>query len=1016
MAGVAALEPYIGKEDPNTLFELIEELAEGSFGTVYKGRHLPTGQIMAVKIIALDEDETFDDLVIEIAILSKCNSDNVVRYFGSWQKGDELFIAMECCDGGSVTEIYQELNSPLTEPQIALICRETLKGLEYLHNTMSIIHRDLKGANILLTEDGGVKLADFGVSGQLSANTTKRLTFIGTPYWMAPEVIENRSSPVPYDTKSDIWSLGITLIELAEAEPPLSEIHPMKVLFQIPYRDPPQLKSPERWSKDFVNFIAVCLCKDPQQRKTATELLKHPFVQNCKDRSILVDVIDRYKKARAAERDADLEDDEDGDSESHGVATPETPKKPSEADSKAEPKKQGTLPSSPTTPHRANGASSESPAPSPSQSPHVSQSSALVHTPTSSQHTINRTARPKTIRKTLDRRNIEVQRGMNRKIVKLQLKEIKKQQRLQAKEIEVQQKTQLKEKEDLSRQHQSKQLQLTKQQQTKEEKLAKTHKNDRDQHQRSQRSERESLGRQQQKESGQQQTKTSNHQKQQQKEHKEVQRLQQKQKDIEHKESQKTSMQTPKLLKQIQKELKLADTQDTLWQDTIFQQAQDQQKLQDDQTLAQQQGQHEYKLVMEHAQAFHNYTYMQLVQAQQLQVEILNESHSLARDQTNSEQANLVTHLMQAQALEAQHLNDRQAMEKDQHLRLQSTDQKNCIKEFRDKQKQDLRNFVKQQTIALKNAKNDKKLKAQQKEEKDKHVQKQATDDKANLERLHKEKVEEDEMLSKHQQDQVRRMQEKHADAMKQVQQAHATQRDMLAQEQSRATQQQQVDHYKGRKQLLKQHQAEELLLQHDQHQIGVSLQQTQQKEQENMLKDFQQKQIQLKEDQHKEQLAAQVETHRMQIAEQQKKQEKNKTKLPQEIQFLQQEHAKIETEKIQVQNKEIQTLLQEHKQQIAQLQVDQQRQQQQLIQEQTDQKQLLQQDHTRARAQLKQEKPEFNHNLTTSTSLSSGSASPSPSLESRHSHSSSLHKRNPSSLSGAGKILKSGRGNSISS
>eukprot|EP01132_Coremiostelium_polycephalum_P003594 gene3594-4476_t len=309
MSGIASLEPFVGKEDPNELFDLIEEIAEGSFGTVYKGKHLPSGNIMAVKIIALDEDETFDDLVVEIDILNRCNHNNVVKYYGSWVKGDELFIAMECCGGGSITEIYQELSVPLTESQIAYVCRETLKGLEYLHNNC-VIHRDLKGANILLTDGGEVKLADFGVSGLLDKQS-KRNTFIGTPYWMAPEVIENRSNPVPYDTKADIWSLGITLIEMAEAEPPLSEIHPMKVLFQIPYRDPPKLKNQENYSKDFINFISSCLHKDPNQRKTASELLKHPFVTNTKEKSVLTDLITKYKKLRAAEMEMAEEQEDD---------------------------------------------------------------------------------------------------------------------------------------------------------------------------------------------------------------------------------------------------------------------------------------------------------------------------------------------------------------------------------------------------------------------------------------------------------------------------------------------------------------------------------------------------------------------------------------------------------------------------------------------------------------------------------------------------------------------------------
>ncbi|XP_036425076.1 mitogen-activated protein kinase kinase kinase kinase 4 isoform X1 [Colossoma macropomum] len=318
--------------DPAGIFELVEVVGNGTYGQVYKGRHVKTGQLAAIKVMDVTEEEE-DEIKLEINMLKTYSHHrNIATYYGAFVKkspagqDDQLWLVMEYCGAGSVTDLVKKTKGNcLKEDWIAYICREVLRGLSHLHSH-HVIHRDIKGQNVLLTENAEVKLVDFGVSAQLDRTIGRRNTFIGTPYWMAPEVIACDENPEStYDYRSDLWSLGITALEMAEGAPPLCDMHPMRALFLIPRNPPPKLKS-RKWSKKFLTFVESCLVKNYMHRPCTDTLLRHPFIKDLNERQVRImlrDHLDRTRKKKGEKEGTEYEysgsdNDEDEVNEDEG--------------------------------------------------------------------------------------------------------------------------------------------------------------------------------------------------------------------------------------------------------------------------------------------------------------------------------------------------------------------------------------------------------------------------------------------------------------------------------------------------------------------------------------------------------------------------------------------------------------------------------------------------------------------------------------------------------------------------
>ncbi|XP_055668103.1 serine/threonine-protein kinase 10 isoform X1 [Falco peregrinus] len=317
--------------DPGEVWEVVGELGDGAFGKVYKAKNKETGALAAAKVIETKSEDELEDYMVEIEILATCDHRHIVKLLGAFYWDGKLWIMIEFCPGGAVDATMLELDRGLTEPQIQVICRQMLEALHYLHSK-KIIHRDLKAGNVLLTQDGDIKLADFGVSAKNMKTLQKRDSFIGTPYWMAPEVVMCETmKDTPYDYKADIWSLGITLIEMAQIEPPHHELNPMRVLLKIAKSDPPTLSCPSKWSLEFRDFLKTALDKNPETRPSAAQLLEHPFVSKVTSNRALRELV-AEAKAEVMEEIEDSRDEAEDDDLSEFASSPGKHKRdPSEA-------------------------------------------------------------------------------------------------------------------------------------------------------------------------------------------------------------------------------------------------------------------------------------------------------------------------------------------------------------------------------------------------------------------------------------------------------------------------------------------------------------------------------------------------------------------------------------------------------------------------------------------------------------------------------------------------------------
>ncbi|XP_035287878.1 serine/threonine-protein kinase PAK 1-like [Anguilla rostrata] len=284
------LRSIVSVGDPKKKYTHFEKIGQGASGTVYTAIDVATGQEVAIKQMNLQQQPKKELIINEILVMRENKNPNIVNYLDSYLVGDELWVVMEYLAGGSLTDVVTE--TCMDEAQIAAVCRECLQALEFLHSSQ-VIHRDIKSDNILLGMDGSVKLTDFGFCAQITPEQSKRSTMVGTPYWMAPEVVTRKA----YGPKVDIWSLGIMAIEMIEGEPPYLNENPLRALYLIATNGTPELQNPERLSVIFRDFLKCCLEMDVERRGSAKELLQHQFLKAAKPLSSLIPLIIATKEA-----------------------------------------------------------------------------------------------------------------------------------------------------------------------------------------------------------------------------------------------------------------------------------------------------------------------------------------------------------------------------------------------------------------------------------------------------------------------------------------------------------------------------------------------------------------------------------------------------------------------------------------------------------------------------------------------------------------------------------------------
>lgn len=287
-------------------FTILDKLGEGSYGSVVKASKNDTNELYAIKLVPIEKSEGLQSIMREVDVMRDIDSPYIIKVYGTYVADEHLWIVLEYCAGGSVADYMRISGNTFEEKYIAAIARDVLKGLDYMHSHKKL-HRDVKAGNILLSTDGVAKLADFGVAAQLSDKTFKRNTLTGTPYWMAPEVVLETG----YDGKADVWSLGITCIEMWDGKPPYHSVRPMLAMIMIPNKPPPSVVNVEKCSPEFVDFMAQCLNKDPNIRPDAKTMLEHPFIKKAAPLKPLVEEILELIEQKGLGLDDDPEEVED---------------------------------------------------------------------------------------------------------------------------------------------------------------------------------------------------------------------------------------------------------------------------------------------------------------------------------------------------------------------------------------------------------------------------------------------------------------------------------------------------------------------------------------------------------------------------------------------------------------------------------------------------------------------------------------------------------------------------------